>query len=157
MTLDTLHAYCGPVPTVEARRLEVQSCQCKYFIRHLVLICPKSWSICSYLIVTFVVDMELGLKRALGVKKAATLQSKACNSSTPAAKTSLKRKNQADRGHTTKKTVNQLIISDPTGSQGIPSPPRHGTGKGLMSACGPIINEPIPQALLLVRDKQHAI
>ena len=101
--------------------------------------------------------MELGLKRALGVKKAATLQSKACNSSTPAAKTSLKRKSQADRGHTTKKTVNQPIISDPTGSQGIPSPPRHGTGKGLMSARGPIINEPIPQAPLLVRDKQHAI
>ena len=101
--------------------------------------------------------MELRLKRAFAVKKAAILQSKVGSSSAPAAKTSLKRKNQADRGRTAKKTVNQPVVSDSTSSQGIPNPPHHGTGKGLMSARGPIINEPIPQAPLLVKDKQHAV
>ena len=101
--------------------------------------------------------MELGLKRAFVVKKAAVLQSKASSSFAPATKTSLKRKNQANRGRTVKKTVNQPVILDPTGSQGIPSPPHHGTGKGLTSTRGPIINELIPQAPLLVKDKQHAV
>ena len=117
--LDTLHAYFGLVSTVKARRLEAQSCRCKYFIRRLVLICPKSWSIYSYLIVTFVVDIELELKRALAVKKTAAFQSKAGSSSAPVAKMSLKRKNQVDRGRMAKKTVNQPVISDPTCSQGI--------------------------------------
>ena len=59
------------------------------------------------------------MKRALAVKKAAAFQSKVGSSSAPAAKMSLKRKNQADRGRMAKKTVNQLVISDPTCSQGI--------------------------------------
>jgi len=101
--------------------------------------------------------MELGLKRAFVVKKAAVLKSKASSSFASAAKMSLKRKNQANRGCTAKKTVNQPVVSDPTGSQGIPNPHHHGTGKGLMSTRGPIINEPIPQAPLLVKDKQHAV
>nr|POF07384.1 hypothetical protein CFP56_37451 [Quercus suber] len=61
-------------------------------------------------------DMELGPKRALVVKKAIALQSKVSSSSALAAKTSLKRKNQADMGRTEKKTVNQPVILDSTGS-----------------------------------------
>lgn len=94
MTPDTFHAYYeGLVPTAEARRLEAQSRRRKYLIRHLALICPNFLSIDSYLIVIFVVEMELGLKKALAVKKDAALQTKASSSLAPTAKTSLKRKN----------------------------------------------------------------
>lgn len=60
--------------------------------------------------------MDLGLKKALAVKKATTLQTKAGSSAVPFAMTGLKRKNQADEGCPTKKTVNQPIVLAPTSS-----------------------------------------
>jgi len=109
--------------------------------------------------------MDLGKKRALEVKKVAALQLKdvsLLNPSTPRAharaKQNQKKKNQGDGECPLKKIVSQPVASDPTSPQGTPNPPRHGMGKGLMMAHGPIINELITlQVPLLVKDKQHAV
>ena len=99
-------------------------------------------------------EIELGLKRALAVKKATNLQKKAGSLFAPTAKTSHKRKNQADGGRLAKKIISQPIALDLTGSQSNPNPPHHGVGKGLMTPYVPIINELVPlQVPLLVKDE----
>ena len=60
--------------------------------------------------------MELGLKRALVVKKAVTLQLKAGNMSTPTARMNQKRKNQGNEERPMKKIISQPVALDLTNS-----------------------------------------
>ena len=88
--------------------------------------------------------MDLGTKRALKIKNVAALSIKVGGSLASSTKTSQKRKNQSDEDRPLKTRANQPVNLGRSGSQGTPNPPRHGVGKGLMTAHGPIINEPIP-------------
>ena len=85
--------------------------------------------------------MDLWTKKALEVKKAVALQIKAGGSLAYTAKTDQKRKNQSDGDRQLKKGVNQPVNLGLSGSQGMPNPPWHRMGKGLMMACSPVINE----------------
>ena len=102
--------------------------------------------------------MDPGTKRALKIKKVVALSIKVGGSLASSTKTSQKRKNQSDEDRPLKKGANQPINLGQSGSQGTPNPSRHGVGKGLMMAHGPITNEPIPPPpALLVKDKQLAL
>ena len=118
---------------------------------------PVTFSVDSSILTLCLLEMYLGTKRALEVKKVEALQIKASGLSTSIAKMSQKWKNQSNSDCPLKKGVNQHVNLCPSGSQGMPNPPQHWVGKGLMTAHSPVIKESVASPTLLVKDKQNAI
>ena len=86
---------------------------------------PVTFSVDSSILTLCLLEMYLGTKRALKVKKVEALQIKAGGSSASIAKMSQKWKNQSNNDCPLKKGVNQPVNLCPSGSQGMPNPPQH--------------------------------
>ena len=106
------------MPIVEVRSLETQSRRVSIFVRPFLILHFLYFDSSVLILFPFLVfaKMELGLKRALVVKKAVTLQLKAGNMSTPTARTNQKRKNQGNEERPTKKIISQPVALDLTNS-----------------------------------------
>lgn len=81
--------------------------------------------------------MDLGKKRALVVKKAATLRIKSGGSSALLVKVKTKRKPLSERKSPLKR-MSDTLTGTSEGSSQRNNPPCHGVGKGLMTTQGPI-------------------
>nr|POF09603.1 hypothetical protein CFP56_54671 [Quercus suber] len=102
--------------------------------------------------------MDLGIKRALAMKKADALQIKGGSSSTPTTKTTQKRKTQGNRGRPSKNGTAATVALSLAVAQDKQDTYRHKVGKGLMSTHGLVPLQFGPQYVpLLVRDMQHAV